>query len=640
MTHTATYSPEDNKLRLYPACRLEPALYERVKAAGFRWAPKQGLFVAPAWCPARAHLLEELCGEIQDEDKSLVERAEERAERFEEYSDKREQDAERAHAAVSSIADNIPFGQPILVGHHSERRARKDAEKIENGMRRAVKMWECSTYWTSRARGAIRSAKYKELPAVRARRIKGLEADLRRRCKDKAEGETALRLWSVEGLTHEGALKIARDERGAGYFSMPRKEGDRPDFNQTPSGYSALIGDYPNLYAPRTLEEVVEQAKRVFARQVNYAEEWIAHLQNRLAYENAMLGEAGFAVDRTKAKSAKSALPICNYRAPDGIVCADKWNRGQSVTFAQVEMTAAQYAAINSDYKGTEVCDKSHRVRVAVIHDAATRAKIGGARMACVFLTDSKVHTKPAPAGEMPTAAGKRILRPLNEEAERQKVDEFGRLICEEPPAVIPAPWSGPYPSSVSGFSTSNEAPKPDKFRAMKETLRAGVKVVSAPQLFPTPPELARRVVELADIRPGHAVLEPSAGTGALLAAMPNIRPGGTVHAVEINRTLADGLREIVDEVHCADFLELNGQLGMFDRIVMNPPFADGADIRHIEHALEMLQPGGKLVAICANGPRQRAKLMERASEWYDLPAGSFQSAGTGVNTALVLFEA
>jgi hypothetical protein len=39
----------------------------------------------------------------------------------------------------------------------------------------------------------------------------------------------------------------------------------------------------------------------------------------------------------------------------------------------------------------------------------------------------------------------------------------------------------------------------------MKETLRAGVKVVSAPQLFPTPPELAERVIAAADI-PGRAI--------------------------------------------------------------------------------------------------------------------------------------
>ena len=77
MIYTATYSPEDNKLRLYASARLDAETYGRVKAAGFIWAPKQDLFVAPMWTPSREDLLIELAGEIEDEDRSLVDRAEE-----------------------------------------------------------------------------------------------------------------------------------------------------------------------------------------------------------------------------------------------------------------------------------------------------------------------------------------------------------------------------------------------------------------------------------------------------------------------------------------------------------------------------------------------------------------------------------
>ncbi len=51
--------------------------------AGFRWAPKQALFVAPAWTPGREDVLLSLAGEIEDEDSTLAERQEARAERFE-----------------------------------------------------------------------------------------------------------------------------------------------------------------------------------------------------------------------------------------------------------------------------------------------------------------------------------------------------------------------------------------------------------------------------------------------------------------------------------------------------------------------------------------------------------------------------
>ena len=44
MNLTATYSPEDNKLRLYSVSRLSPELYARVKEAGFKFAPPSGAF--------------------------------------------------------------------------------------------------------------------------------------------------------------------------------------------------------------------------------------------------------------------------------------------------------------------------------------------------------------------------------------------------------------------------------------------------------------------------------------------------------------------------------------------------------------------------------------------------------------------
>jgi len=86
---TATYSPEDNKLRLYSTTRLDSETYDRVKEAGFKWAPKQELFVAPMWTPTREDLCIELAGEIGDEDTTLVERAEAKAERLEDLSERR-----------------------------------------------------------------------------------------------------------------------------------------------------------------------------------------------------------------------------------------------------------------------------------------------------------------------------------------------------------------------------------------------------------------------------------------------------------------------------------------------------------------------------------------------------------------------
>lgn len=590
---TATYSPEDNKLRLYSLTRLDAELYARVRAAGFIYAPKQELFVAPMWTPAREDLLIELCDEIGDEDTSLVDRAEQRADRFEDYSESRAADAERARDYVSSIADNIPLGQPILVGHHSERHARRDAEKIENGMRRAVQMWETSKYWTDRAAGAIRHAKYKERPDVRARRIKKLEAEKRGSERSKAKAQAHFDLWTKEGLKHEEALLIC-GRTDCGWLRLPRKEGDKEDFDQQPSAHDALTNSFPSLYAPRTLDEIIAVARRAYPRTIAHCDRWINHYENRLNYEKAMLGEQG-ASHLIEKKKRPAQLPLCNYRQ-ESFQIENLYHKGQFETYPQMEMTQAEYKKIYDDYKGTRIIDNSHRIRIALIR------REGGGMFnrdhVAVFLTDSKTHTKPEPIE-------KKVKLP-------------------EPPTTTRAAYV---------------EPERTEFDDMKDSLKAGVKVVSANQLFPTPTDLAEQVIDEAEIEPGHVVLEPSAGTGNLLKALPCVRPQGFVVAVEINHDLVKMLEPYADEIHCADFLSWSSPR-LFDRIVMNPPFENGADIKHIRHALTFLKPGGRLVALCANGPRQHEQLKPLADKWEALPPGSFKQAHTNVNVALLVINA
>lgn len=63
------------------------------------------------------------------------ERLERKAEKRREWAESRERKSSAALEGARRIADGIPFGQPILVGHHSEGRHRRDVARIENGMR-------------------------------------------------------------------------------------------------------------------------------------------------------------------------------------------------------------------------------------------------------------------------------------------------------------------------------------------------------------------------------------------------------------------------------------------------------------------------------------------------------------------------
>jgi hypothetical protein len=68
-------------------------------------------------------------------------RRERRAERRREWADGREEKADAARQASHNATAGIPFGQPILVGHHSERRHRN---AIERSQRQASKTIEHS----------------------------------------------------------------------------------------------------------------------------------------------------------------------------------------------------------------------------------------------------------------------------------------------------------------------------------------------------------------------------------------------------------------------------------------------------------------------------------------------------------------
>lgn len=66
------------------------------------------------------------------------ERREQRAEQLRAWADNRETKAAAAFERSHELAEMIPFGQPILVGHHSERGHRAHIRRIDSTMNAAV----------------------------------------------------------------------------------------------------------------------------------------------------------------------------------------------------------------------------------------------------------------------------------------------------------------------------------------------------------------------------------------------------------------------------------------------------------------------------------------------------------------------
>lgn len=163
--------------------------------------------------------------------------------------------------------------------------------------------------------------------------------------------------------------------------------------------------------------------------------------------------------------------------------------------------------------------------------------------------------------------------------------------------------------------------------------------------LFVTPRHLAERMVEIAGIRQGMGVLEPSAGTGRIADAIQ--AKGCAPECVELNSELVDHLRKRGHLVHHDNFMNWTPTpaFAKYDAVLLNPPFSNGQDADHVQRAYEFTMDGGIVVAIMGEGIFIRSDRKAQAfREWLEnvggdsepLPAGTFRQSGTGVNTRLV----
>lgn len=79
------------------------------------------------------------------------ERQQRRLERAEERAAKARREASSRHAAAREIGSAIPMGQPILGGHHSEKRHRRDIARMDGHMGKAIDAGERAEYHDRKA---------------------------------------------------------------------------------------------------------------------------------------------------------------------------------------------------------------------------------------------------------------------------------------------------------------------------------------------------------------------------------------------------------------------------------------------------------------------------------------------------------
>ena len=176
--------------------------------------------------------------------------------------------------------------------------------------------------------------------------------------------------------------------------------------------------------------------------------------------------------------------------------------------------------------------------------------------------------------------------------------------------------------------------------------LEAEIKLSTIPGFFPTPAAVVSLMLERAHIESGMHVLEPSAGSGNIADAIRREHPSAFIDVCEVNLRLRELLELKGHRLIASDFLEFHA--GVYERILMNPPFENLQDCKHVRNAYDMLADNGVLVSIMA--PSFEYRNDRKSTEfrdwlgtvnatWENLPNGSFKSSGTGVSTRLLVIE-
>ncbi|MEU0900659.1 DUF3560 domain-containing protein [Streptomyces massasporeus] len=229
-------------------------VWEALRPLGWTYRRTPGIFIrgsrykgADRWKINRAaeavRALGLSCAVVIEESMSFAEReaarvdaAEERTERFADRSGRAAAASQSARDASDRIGERFWMGQPILVGHHSEGRARRDQERMHNAMRKSIAEGERAGYWASRAAAADAYERYRKNPGRTLRRIEKLEAErrgvLRERDGVDDKGRTAdvWRREPSEARREELTRRLAEYDEELTYWAETIKEAERRGF--------------------------------------------------------------------------------------------------------------------------------------------------------------------------------------------------------------------------------------------------------------------------------------------------------------------------------------------------------------------------------------------------------------------------
>lgn len=184
------------------------------------------------------------------------ERLERKLEKRLEWASKAEARSERRFNAAHSLADAIPLGQPILVGHHSERHARRDADRIHSNMSKGCAETDLAKHHESCAAGLERALETSVF-SDDSDAVEKLEARIKEREAERDRMKLVNKLYKKGDAAGLAAIgldleKLKRDLAAKGAYW-----GDRPHLAYELTNLGANI---------RRDRERIEEVKRRMTR--------------------------------------------------------------------------------------------------------------------------------------------------------------------------------------------------------------------------------------------------------------------------------------------------------------------------------------------------------------------------------------
>jgi ribonuclease HII len=151
----------------------DPAIRQEMKANGFRYNPVRKQWVAK-WYPGREALAKKYAGKVDEV--NIKPNYAAKAEHAAEMAAKHEAKSETEQKIGSDMFDKIPFGQPILVGHYSEKADRNYRDRAWNHLMKGSEEAKTAEHYREKAERLGQKATG-EKPDVIYRRVKKLEAE-------------------------------------------------------------------------------------------------------------------------------------------------------------------------------------------------------------------------------------------------------------------------------------------------------------------------------------------------------------------------------------------------------------------------------------------------------------------------------